>query len=75
MTDTQESEPQERKEQLYHVTWEIDIGAASPKEAAEKALAIQHDPDSLATVFDVADEAGDITRIDLDDPDTDEAES
>lgn len=38
----------------YRVTWEIDIDAASPREAAEKALHIQRDPDSIATVFTVA---------------------
>lgn len=59
--------PPDAAAQFYHVTWEIDIGAASPKEAAEKALAIQRDPGSLATVFDVADEAGNLTRVDLDD--------
>lgn len=38
----------------YRVTWEIDIDAASPREAAEKALHIQRDVDSTATVFTVA---------------------
>ena len=37
----------------YRVTWEIDIDAASSREAAEKALHIQRDPDSTATVFTV----------------------
>jgi len=38
----------------FRVTWEIDIDAASPREAAEKALHIQRDPNSIATVFAVA---------------------
>ena len=38
----------------FRVTWEIDIDAASPREAAEKALHIQRDVDSTATVFTVA---------------------
>lgn len=37
----------------YLVTWEIDIEADSPREAAEAALHIQRDPDSIATVFKV----------------------
>jgi hypothetical protein len=56
----------------YRVTWEIELDADSPREAAAKALAIQRDPDSVATVFDVIDETGNRERIDLDkteDPD------
>ena len=37
----------------YRVRWEIDIEADSPREAAEKALAIHRKPDSIAAVFDV----------------------
>lgn len=37
----------------YRVTWDIDIEADSPEEAAKKALEIQRRPDSIATVFDV----------------------
>lgn len=37
----------------YRVRWEIDIDADTPQEAAEKALAVHRDPDSIATVFDV----------------------
>lgn len=39
----------------YHVTWEIDITADSPEEAAEECRAIQRDPHSTATVFTVTD--------------------
>jgi len=37
----------------YKVRWEIDIDADNVIEAAEKALAIQRDPNSTATVFEV----------------------
>lgn len=37
----------------YRVVWEIDIEACAPIEAAKKALQIQRDPNSIATVFDV----------------------
>lgn len=37
----------------YLVRWEIDIEAATPQEAAERALATQRDPDSIAPVFEV----------------------
>jgi hypothetical protein len=37
----------------YLVTWQIDIEAASPLEAARKALAIHRKPDSIATIFEV----------------------
>lgn len=58
----------------YSVKWEIDIEAVSPVEAAREALRIQRDDcdaDTLndsantATVFDVTDEAGVVTRVDL----------
>jgi hypothetical protein len=38
----------------YRVVWEIDIeDAKTPLEAAQKALEIQRDPNSAATVFQV----------------------
>jgi hypothetical protein len=37
----------------WRVTWGIDIEADTPREAAEKALAIQRDPFSCAVVFQV----------------------
>lgn len=37
----------------FLVTWEIEIEAESPFEAARKALEIHRDPASIATVFDV----------------------
>ncbi|KKU08892.1 MAG: hypothetical protein UX12_C0028G0009 [Candidatus Collierbacteria bacterium GW2011_GWC1_45_47] len=39
----------------YKVTWEMELGATSPREAAELALEIQRDPLSSATVFTVVD--------------------
>jgi hypothetical protein len=36
------------------VSWTIDIEAGSPLQAAKQALAIQRDPESIATLFDVA---------------------
>ena len=39
----------------YRVIWDIDIEADSPLEAAQRALAIQRDPNSTATHFKVRD--------------------
>jgi hypothetical protein len=49
----------------YRVRWEIDIDADTPQEAAQKALAIQRDPQSIANVFDVFDESGQVERVDI----------
>ncbi len=49
----------------YKVTWDIEIDADSPREAAEQALKFQRDPNSTATVFSVFDEEGNQTQIDL----------
>ena len=38
---------------MYRVIWTIDIEADSPQEAARKALKIQRNPKSTATVFEV----------------------
>ena len=38
---------------LHRVTWEIDLDAASPRAATEKALEIQRDSESIATVFSI----------------------
>lgn len=51
---------------LHRVIWAIDIfDAASHREAAEKALKIHRNPESIATVFDVTDEAGQTVQVDL----------
>lgn len=52
---------------MMRVIWEIDLDAESPREAAEKALAIHRNPESIATVFDVVDQNGKRSRIDLGD--------
>jgi hypothetical protein len=43
------------KTKTYTIVWRIDVEADTPAHAAEAALAIQRDPTSLATVFDVRD--------------------
>jgi hypothetical protein len=37
----------------FRVTWEIDIEAGTPVQAARQAFAIQRDSESTATCFDV----------------------
>ena len=51
--------------QRYLVTWEMDIYADSPREAAEKAWDHMRAPDSSANVFEVIDANGVGTIIDL----------
>ncbi len=51
-------------EKSFRVTWEIDIDATSPREAAEMALRIQRDVDSIATVFSVTEKRS-IVEIDV----------
>jgi len=40
----------------YYITWDIQIEADSPEDAAREALEIQRNPESIATVFTVVDE-------------------
>lgn len=42
-----------RMTRTYLVTWQIDLSAENPVQAAEMALKIQRDPVSTATVFTV----------------------
>lgn len=49
----------------YTVTWQIQLDADSHKEAAELALDIMRDTDSIATVFVVRDASGQEEWIDL----------
>ena len=49
----------------FHIRWDVDLPAWSPKDAAQKALAMQRDAQSTATVFDVRDAGGRVTRVDL----------
>ncbi|MEV6655313.1 hypothetical protein [Streptomyces sp. NPDC051219] len=48
-----------------HVTWEIDLNAADPVDAARKALVIQRNAASWATVFTVHGDSQTVTA-DLD---------
>jgi len=51
---------------LFHVVWEIDIYARSPREAAKQAQAIQQDQDTTATVLNITEENSDKTvRINI----------
>ncbi len=49
----------------YLVTWRIEVTAASPREAAQLALSIQRDEQSIAAYFDVADTVGNTYQVDL----------
>lgn len=49
----------------YRVVWEIDIDADSPREAAQRALEMQRDPESTALVFDTFVEGGAKRTVDL----------
>lgn len=42
----------------YYITWEIELSARSPQEAAEQALQMLQDVNSTATVFKVAEVCG-----------------
>ena len=42
----------------YRVSWFIDVEAQTPMDAAREALAMQRDPESIATVFTVQDLSG-----------------
>lgn len=56
---------EERKITSYHVVWEIDVDATSSTDAARQALACVQERGTHAVVFDVFDESGTSTRIDL----------
>ena len=51
--------------QRYLVTWEMDIYADSPREAAEKAWDYMRHPFSTANVFTVVNKDGDRIIVDL----------
>ena len=50
---------------MRRVLWAIDVTADSAQEAAKQALAIQRNPESIATVFDVQGRDGKTVRVDL----------
>lgn len=49
----------------YQVVWTIDVHAESFEAAAEAALIIQRNPDSMATVFSVYRDDGISKTVDL----------
>lgn len=49
----------------YRITWEIDVFAPTPRDAARQAFGHMQRPGTTATVFDVADSRGNLTRVDL----------
>lgn len=52
-------------EQLFHVTWEIDVYAETPREAAEQAFAHMQRVGTTANYFSVQDQDGYGSWIDL----------
>ena len=46
----------------YHIIWEIDLSATDPQAAAEQAAYYQRNSNG---VFDVTNEKGKTTRVDL----------
>lgn len=51
--------------EVYRVVWTMDIEAESFEEAAQKALAIHRDPESIATIFNVQSLTGETRCIDV----------
>lgn len=49
----------------FFVVWEIKLHAGTPLEAAQEALKIQRDPESLAVMFNVISEDGSHHFVDL----------
>jgi len=49
----------------YHITWKIEVEAESFEEAAQIALHIQRDRNSIATLFEVKDAFGTIRELDI----------
>lgn len=49
----------------YKVTWEIEIDAENPREAAEEVRRIQLDPYSEALFFDTEDSNGNCVGVEL----------
>ncbi len=50
---------------MKRVRWEIDVDEDTPEAAAVVALAMQRDPESTATVFDITSGDGKTVRVDL----------
>ncbi len=49
----------------YNITWKIEVDAHSFEHAAQIALDIQRDPNSIATQFEVKDASGTIRQLDM----------
>jgi len=49
----------------YKIKWEIDIEADSPEEAAAKAMYLQQNDDSQASIYEVTDTDGNVKEIDV----------
>ena len=49
----------------YHITWKIEVEGESFEHAAQIALDIQRDPNSIATQFEVRDASGTIRELDI----------
>lgn len=58
-------------EQRFHVVWEIDIYAETPHEAARQAWEAMRDELSVANYFEVYDQDGNKTNVDLLESDND----
>jgi len=57
----------------YRITWEIDVDADSPREAAHRAREIQLDPEAWVGCFEIREDGSDeVLRVDIDDVDLDE---
>lgn len=52
-------------DQRFHVVWDIDIYAETPREAAEQAFAHMQRLGTTANYFEVYDEDGNPTCVDL----------
>lgn len=52
-------------EQRFHVVWEIDCYAETPREAAEQAFAHMQRINTTANYFEVFDQDGNRTNVDL----------
>lgn len=62
-----------KRQQEYRVVWEVDVCAASPREAAEAAAEIQRDQTvegCLRGFFEVRDESGEMTIVDFEEDGT-----
>jgi len=49
----------------YTVNWVVNVDADSPEEAAKICREMQLDKDSIATVFNIVDNKGNVTTVDL----------